>query len=115
VPAERHRYVARVIEMYRQMPGTLGYIRRADRRLAAKLHDRGVSLQTVEDAILLATARRTLRPADAPPLDPIASLHYLLPIIHELEVAPPEHGYLNYLRHRLAHQTQGPADNPQIP
>jgi hypothetical protein len=79
-----------MIETYRRMPGTLGYIRRADRRLAATLHDRGVALQIVEDAILLATARRVFRSADATPLAPIASLHYLLPVIHELAVAPPD-------------------------
>jgi len=102
VRSDRERYADRVIQLYRNMPGTLGYIRRADRRLAADLHDRGVPFKTVEDAILLAISRRAFRSKQAPQLAPIATLHYLLPIIHELQVAPPEPGYLDYLRYKLA-------------
>ena len=99
---DRQRYAERVIQLYCDMPGTLGYVRRADRRLAADLHDRGVPLRVVEDAVLLATARRAFRSKEAPPLAPIATLHYLLPVIHELLVTPPEPGYLDYLRYKLA-------------
>ena len=102
MPSDRQRYANRVIQLYRNTPGTLAYIRRADRRLAVGLHDRGVPLNIVEDAVLLATARRAFRSREAPPLAPIATLHYFLPIIHELQVAPPEPGYLDYLRHKLA-------------
>lgn len=113
MPSARQRYADRVLALYRAMPGTLGYIRRADRRLAADLHDRGVDLDTVQDAIVLATARRTFRATDAAPLQPVASLHYLLPVIHELRVAPPEPGYLDYLRHKLARRQSN--DDHQIP
>jgi len=115
VPSDRQRYADRVLELYRHTPGILGYIRRADRRLAVQLHDRGVPLTTVEDAMLLATARRAFRSKNAPPLPPIASLHYFLPIIHELQVAPPEPGYLDYLRHKLARQTSTSDTGHQIP
>lgn len=110
----RQMYIGRVLAAYRAMPGTLGYIRRADRRLAVALHGRGVPLQTVEDAIALATARRTFRSNDAPQLEPIASLHYVVPVIHELQAAPPEPGYLDYIRYKLArHRNHG--DDHQIP
>ena len=102
----RQRYVERLLEVYRHTPGTLGQIRRADRKLAAHLYDRRVPLQTLEDALLLATARRAFRSRDAPPLAPIATLHYVLPIVHELQVAPPEPGYLTYLRHKLESRPQ---------
>ena len=111
----RQRYVERVLELYRHTPDTLGYIRRADRRLAGSLHDRRVHLQTVEDALVLATARRAFRTADAPPLAPIASLHYILPIIHELQIAPPDDGYLDYLRHKLARQSAAATGHHQMP
>jgi len=96
------RYVERVLELYRRTPGTMGRVRAADRRLAANLCRRHVPLATVETALLLAVARRNLRPLGAPPLPRIATLHYFLPLIDELLAAPPEAAYLDYLRARLA-------------
>jgi hypothetical protein len=115
VPSARRRYVERVLELYRHTPDTLAYIRRADRRLAANLHDRGVPLRTVEDALILVTARRAFRSNDAPQLAPIASLHYFLPVIHELQTAPPDPGYLDYIRDRLARRIPAPDDAHQLP
>jgi len=114
VPSNRQRYLKRVLELYRHTPDTLAYIRRADRRLAGDLHDRGVPLQTIEDALILATARRAFRAADATPLAPIASLHYFLPVIHELQMAPPDPGYLDYLRYKLARRMPAPDDAHQL-
>ena len=96
------RYVERVLELYRRTPGTSGRVHAADRRLAATLCSRQVPLATVEAALLLAVARRNLRPLGAPPLPHIATLHYFLPLIDELLAAPPEAAYLDYLRVRLA-------------
>ncbi len=73
----------------------------ADRRLAAQLFDEGIDLQTVEAASLLATARRTIRPAQLGPLPPIRSLAYLLPVIREIQQQPLDPAYLDYLRRRL--------------
>jgi hypothetical protein len=36
----REEYVRKVLDAYRQTPGTTGNIRRQDRLLAAQLHDR---------------------------------------------------------------------------
>lgn len=99
--SRRQIYVERVLDAYRHTPGTRGLLRQADRTLAAKLYDRGVPLQTVEDALTLVTARRAFRAPDAPPLDPIATLHYVLPVIHEVQTEPPIPGYIDYLRSRL--------------
>ena len=65
-------------------PGTTGTVRRPDRLLAAQLHQRGVPLAAVENALVLAAARRLIRPADAPPLGTIRSLAYFLPVIEEV-------------------------------
>ena len=65
---EQREYVRRVLEAYRATPGTAGMVRRADRTFAAQLHDRGVPLPAVENALILAAARRSVRPAEAPPL-----------------------------------------------
>ena len=94
-------YIRQVLEAYRKTPGTTGTIRRPDRMLAAQLHQRGVSAKVVENALVLAAARRLMRPADAPPLGTIRSLAYFLPVIEEvlsLRVSPD---YFQYLRHKL--------------
>lgn len=72
--AVREQYVRRVLEAYRQTPGTTGRVHSPDRRLAAQLHQRGVPLETVQNALLLAAARRLFRPADALPLTTVRSL-----------------------------------------
>jgi hypothetical protein len=55
------QYVTQLLELYRRTPGTLGRVRREDRRLAMQLQERGVSLSSLEEAFLLAAARRCLR------------------------------------------------------
>ena len=101
-PLSRRLYVQRVLHLYSRVPGTNGHLHRCDRRLAGELHDRGVSLDMVHAALLLAVTRRTFRSAAAPPLAPIATLHYIRPLIDELLAQPPEPGYLTYLRYKLA-------------
>lgn len=91
-------YVHAVIDCYRRVTGAGVRARRDDRRLAADLHRRGVSLAVVETALLLATARRGARPTEAPPLAPVRSLHYFLPVVEELLQSPPPNDYLDYLR-----------------
>jgi len=91
-------YVHAVIARYRRVIGPRVRARRDDRRLAADLHQRGVSLAVIETALLLATVRRRARPPEAPPLEPVRSLHYFLPVVEELLRSPPPNGYLDYLR-----------------
>ena len=95
-------YADRLLELYRHTPGTSGHVRRADRDLAASLRARGVPLETVQAALLLASARRAFRPRSAQPLAPIASLHYFLPVIDEILASPPDPAYLDHLRRRMA-------------
>ena len=95
-------YVQRILALYRHTPGASGIVRRADRQLAAELYRRQIPLDLVVNALVVATARRTFRPGDAPPLRPIATLHYFRPVIDELLATPLEPGYLDYLRYRLA-------------
>lgn len=96
----RHLYVQRILAMYRLMPGATGRICRSDRLLAASLHDRGVPLPTVSAALLLAAARRIFRAGEL--LPPVATLHYIRPVIEELLAQPPDRQYIDYLRHKLA-------------
>ncbi len=94
-------YVERVLSFYRALPQTRARTGPADRRLAEQLERQGVPLQLVEAALCLAALRRLQRPREAAPLAPIRSLHYVLPILDELQGAPPEPGYLAYLHDRL--------------
>ena len=94
-------YIRQVLEAYRKTPGTMGTVRRADRMLAAQLCQRGVAVSVIENALVLAAARRLMRPADAPPLGTIRSLAYFLPVIEEvLDMRVSPH-YFRYLRHKL--------------
>jgi len=95
------QYAKQLLELYLHTPGTLGRIRREDRRLAVELYDRGVPLLTVEASFVLATARRCLRAPDAPALSPVRSLHYFVPVIEELLANPLPADYLEYLRGKL--------------
>ena len=65
-------YVRRVLEAYRTTPGTTGAIRRPDCMLAADLYHRGVSVDVIENALILAAARRVMRPDHARPSEPFA-------------------------------------------
>jgi hypothetical protein len=88
---EQREYVRRLLESYRATPGTCGVVRRSDRLLAIQLHERGMPLDAVENALTLAAARRLARPADAPPLGVVRSLAYFSPVIEEvmhLKVSP---------------------------
>ena len=99
-------YIRKLLDAYRRTPGTTGVVRRNDRLLAAALYDRGVSVTAVENALTLAASRRIFRPPDAVPLQPIRSLHYLLPVIDEVLQLRISQDYFRYLQFHIdrAHQ-----------
>ena len=98
----RQEYVRRLLDAYRTTPGTTGHVRREDRRLAGQLYEQSVPLTAVENALVLATARRFLRPEDMPPLDPVRSLHYFRAVIDEVMKSTMSDEYFNYLRRKIA-------------
>jgi hypothetical protein len=90
-------FVRSVLDAYRRTPGTTGHIRPADRRLARELHARGVPVQTIDDALLLASVRRFARPLPSGPPPSARSLSYFLPVVEELLAATIDDGYRRYL------------------
>ena len=104
-PSQEEEYVRQILEAYRQTPGTLGKVRRADRLLAAQLYQRGLSVQVIENALVLAAVRRLIRSTDRPPLNAIRSLAYFLPVIEEVLESRVSPEYFQYLRHKLEHIT----------
>ncbi len=100
-PAGPNSYLAAVITLYLQLPETPMRASLADQALARRLDRDGVPLKTVESALLLGSLRRLIRPQEAPPLSPIRSLAYFLPVIEELTENPSPENYLDYLRLKL--------------
>ena len=84
-------YVTAVLTLYLGLPETPLRASTQDRKLARQLYERGLALDVVESAFLLASLRRLARPADVPALSPIRSLAYFQPVIEELlsNPAPP--------------------------
>ncbi|SRR6266496_2854006 len=97
----QEQYTRQVLEAYRKTPGTTGTVRRPDRMLAAQLYQRGVSVAVIENALVLAAARRLIRPAGAMPLGTIRSLAYFLPVIEEVLESQVSPDYFLYLRLKL--------------
>ena len=105
-PAHQDEYVRQALDAYRKTPGTMGTVLRPDRVLASQLHQRGVPLVAVENALVLAAARRVIRPADAAPLGTIRSLAYFLPVIEEVLNLHVNPDYFRYLRHKIERASQ---------
>ena len=66
-----------------------------------QLYQRGISASVIENALVLAAARRLMRPANAPPLATIRSLAYFLPVIEEVLSLRVSSEYFQYLRQKL--------------
>jgi len=97
----KNDYIRAVLDAYRRTPATAGPVHRSDRLLAALLYDRGVPVTAVDNALILATSRRLFRPPDAVPLQPIRSLHYLLPVIDEVLQLRISQNYFRYLQFHI--------------
>jgi len=111
--SRQEEYVRQVLDAYRRTPGTTGNVGRPDRLLAAQLYQRDVPLTAVENALVLAAARRLLRPANAAPLATVRSLAYFVPVVDEvlkLNISPD---YFQYLRGKIArYSSQSSSDPP---
>jgi hypothetical protein len=97
-PAERD-YVRAVLDYYLWLPGTATVTSRHDRRCAQGLFRRGVAVDVVKSAMLVAVARRTFRRGD--PLPRVRAVHYFLPAVEELLECPYDPDYIRYLEQKL--------------
>lgn len=95
-------FVAQVLNLYLSLPHTPARTSRTDRQLAAQWYAQGLTWDTLEGALLLAAARRSLRDPALPPLPPIRSLHYFVPLLEEVLATPLAPEYVQYLRRKLA-------------
>jgi hypothetical protein len=99
-PTEQ-QYVADLLRCYILLPHTSNRPSRNDRRIATQLFNRRVPLDAIKTAFVLAISRRTFRSPDAPPLEPIRSLAYLLPVVNEVQNADLDPAYIELLKRRL--------------
>lgn len=91
-------FVSRVLALYLGLPHVAARrASRMDRNLAAMLFQRGITLDQVEAAMLVAHLRRAAR---STPLPPIRSLHYFIPVIDEITSEPLSPDWLAYLRRK---------------
>jgi len=91
-------FVSRVLALYLGLPSVAARrASRIDRKLAATLFQRGITLEQIEAAMLLAHLRRAGR---ATPLPPIRSLHYFVPVLDEVTSEPLSPEWLAYLRRK---------------
>lgn len=97
----RQRYARAVVKNYVRLPGTPLTASRRDRELAELLYDRGIPLNVVWAAFVMAAARWALRSPSQPQLPPIRTLYYFLPAIDEALAAAPDPGYVQYLTAKL--------------
>jgi hypothetical protein len=94
-------YTAAALKLYLRLPETPLKATSNDRQTAENLHARGISLPTIESALLLASIRRLSRLPDLPRLSVIRSLAYFLPVIEEILFTPVPNDYLQYLRKKV--------------
>lgn len=109
-PAGGPAYVAALLILYVDLPDTPLRPSPQDQSMARRLHEQCVPLALVESALLLASLRRIVRPADLPPLPKIRSLAYFQPVITELQQQPLPEGYLDYLRLKFQKAVQHPGE-----
>lgn len=95
-------FIAGVLNLYLSLPQTPACTSRTDRQLAAQWYAQGLAWEMLEGALLLAIARRSLRDPALPPLPPIRSLHYFVPLLEEVLATPLAPEYVRYLRGKLA-------------
>ena len=97
----RQLYVEALVRNYVRLPGTPLRASRRDRLLAAALYDRGIRLNVVWAAFVIAGVRWALRSPKQQKLEPIRTLYYFLPAIHEVLNSAPEPDYISYLATKL--------------
>jgi hypothetical protein len=97
-PRQRE-YVRAVLGCYLWLPGTSSITSRHDRRCVEQLYRRGVPVDVVKSAMVVAVARRTFRRGD--PLPRVRAVSYFLPVVEEMLELPCDLGYVQYLEQRL--------------
>ena len=91
-------YVKAVRDLFLGLGCTSGRFGPPEEGQTRHLEKRGISLQELEDAMIVGACRKYVSWLSNGPSDPIASLHYFESLIDEIRERPFPPGYRNYLR-----------------
>jgi len=94
-------YVAEVRKMFRAPDCVQGQFGPADERLAADWQRAGVSLATVQQAILLGSVRKSMSLLDRPDGEPVRSLRYFASLLEEVRTESFPASYWQHLEFHL--------------
>ena len=94
-------YVAEVRRMFRAPACVQGRFGPADERLAADWQRAGVSLATVQQAILLGSVRKSMSLLDRPDGEPVHSLRYFASLLEEVQAESLPASYWQHLEFNL--------------
>ena len=94
---EASAYVAEVRRMFREPACVQGRFGPADERLAADWQRAGVSLATVQRAILLGSVRKSMSLLDRPDGEPVRSLRYFASLLQEVRTESFPASYWQHL------------------
>ena len=101
-PDERaDNFVATLKQLLRTRPCVQSVFSTSDEILARHWFQRGLSLERIEQAILLGCVRKYTSWRNNSRRSPIRSLHYFESVLEELHQQNPQPDYWNYLRSRL--------------
>ena len=99
--ASESQYLDQIARLLREAPGVQCSFSPADRQLAARFYRQGLSLQQIEQALLLGCARKHIAWLNGHTGGAITSLSYFEPLIQEVRRQPVSDQYWDYLRSRL--------------
>ena len=91
-------YVNTVRDLFLGLGCTTGRFGPPEANQARHLEKRGISLQELEDAMIVGACRKYVSWLSNGPSDPIASLHYFDSLIEEIRERPFPLGYRDYMR-----------------
>jgi hypothetical protein len=97
-PDSSESYVDSVRRLFRALSCTTGRFGPSEERLAGDFERKGITLQVLEDAMMVGACRKYVSWLNNGPSAPIASLHYFETIIEEIQERPFPLGYREFMR-----------------
>ena len=95
------QFVSEIRKMLQARACVKKLVSAADEILARQWFEQGISLEHIEQAILLGCIRKYVSWRNNQTRTMIGSLQYFVPVLEELQATKPDPEYWNYLRYRL--------------
>jgi len=98
---EDAKYVAEIRDCFEALGCTHGGFNAGDMKTARALKQRGIPIEVIRDALLLAACRKYQSWLNGSLSAPIASLRYIEPLIAEIQLQPFAQNYREYLNTKV--------------